>query len=120
MKKFTIYLMILAAALAAGCNKVAENVSASGARSFVDEIPEGAMLFNVNLGDIKAKSHFEEDASTTEGETARLEWDEDDDLGVIAVKLLIDGGELVGADFAGSKCGLARIKSLGSDGDALF
>ncbi len=120
MRRYIIIGMIVAAAFAAGCKKAGETAQPKSPVVFATDVPEDAMLFNVKIDGIGTKSHFASDASTADGEFAKLEWDEDDDIGVIAVKLQIEGGELVGADFPNSKCGLARIKSLDADGGAVF
>ena len=115
MKKITIYAL-LAAVLFIGCKKVGETAPVKkGSVEIVSDVPEGAMLFNVKIDGIGTKSHFADNASTVSGETAPLEWDADDDIGVYAVPFV--NGDF---DLAHVKCGLANIKTINSDGSAVF
>ena len=117
MKKFSIYLMILAAVLAAGCNKVAETGPAAG----IDEFPEGAMEFKVRIDGSGTKSHLADPTATGHGDVSNLVWDAGDMIAVYAVKLIIQDGQRVGADFANCKNCLAKVKpSTINGGSASF
>jgi hypothetical protein len=102
MKKITIYAL-LAAVILAGCSK-------AGDKSLRSSETTGNFEFKVSLADIASKSHFVENPNTEEGTTAALAWDEDDDISVTAVRLFIEGGELVGGDFEHAKSCYAKIR----------
>ena len=117
MRRYIIIGMIVAAAFAAGCKKAGETAQPKSPVVFATDVPEDAMLFNVKIDGIGTKSHFASDASTEDGEFAKLEWDEDDDIGVYALHMNEEGDDV---DLTDVKCGLARIKSINPDGSATF